>query len=158
MTTNQELITAQPGTLLTRLFVSAATVLFILLLASCSDDNDAPPKEPEENPATFIKDEGKLAMLRSMKDVDGSGRLYEIDYTVDYKLDDVLKSGYTETEQLFNYVAYLLYDILPQSKAKVSLDAGCSAFAVPDPQSGKFLMGRNYDFCHATEDKKTTSR
>lgn len=95
MTTNQELITAQPGTLLTRLFVSVATVLFILLLASCSDDNDAPPKEPEENPATFIKDEGKLAMLRSMKDVDGSGRLYEIDYTVDYKLDDVLKSGYT---------------------------------------------------------------
>ena len=155
MTTNQELITAQPGTLLTRLFVSTANVLFILLLASCSDDNDAPPKEPEENPATFIKDEGKLAMLRSMKDVDGSGRLYEIDYTVDYKLDDVLKSGYTETEQLFNYVAYLLYDILPQSKAKVSLDAGCSAFAVPDPQSGKFLMGRNYDFCHATEDKKS---
>ena len=44
MTTNQELITAQPGTLLTRLFVSVATVLFILLLASCSDDNDAPPK------------------------------------------------------------------------------------------------------------------
>ena len=30
MTTNQELITAQPGTLLTRLFVSVATVLFIL--------------------------------------------------------------------------------------------------------------------------------
>ena len=83
-------------------------------------------KSPKRT-ATFIKDEGKLAMLRSMKDVDGSGRLYEIDYTVDYKLDDVLKSGYTETEQLFNYVAYLLYDILPQSKAKVSLDAGCSA-------------------------------
>ena len=56
MTKNQELITAQPSTLLTRLFVSVATVLFILLLASCSDDNDAPPKEPEENPATFIKD------------------------------------------------------------------------------------------------------
>ena len=89
-----------------------------------------------------------------MKDVDGSGRLYEIDYTVDYKLDAVLKSGCTETNQLFNYVAYLLYDSLPQSKAQVSFDAGCSAFAVPDPQSGNFLMGRNYDFCHATEDRK----
>ena len=62
MTTNQEHITAQPGTLLTRLFVSVATVLFILLLASCSDDNDAPPKELAENPATVSKDEGKLAM------------------------------------------------------------------------------------------------
>ena len=116
MTKNQELITAQPSTLLTRLFVSVATVLFILLFASCSDDDDA-PTVPKQNPATFIKDEGKLAMLRSMKDVDGSGRLYEIDYTVDYKLDAVLKSGCTETNQLFNYVAYLLYDSLPQSKA-----------------------------------------
>ena len=153
MTKNQELITAQPSTLLTRLFVSVATVLFILLFASCSDDDDA-PTVPKQNPATCIKDEGNLAMLRSMKDVDGSGRLYEIDYTVDYKLDAVLKSGCTETNQLFNYVAYLLYDSLPQSKAQVSFDAGCSAFAVPDRQSGDFLMGRNYDFCHATEDRK----
>lgn len=152
MTKNQELITGQPSTLLTRLFVSAATVLFILLLASCSDDDSGSPKVTKKNPTTFIKDAEKVAMLRSMKDVDGSGRLYEINYTADYKLDAVLKSGCTETTQLFNYVAYLLYDSLPGKKAQVSFDAGCSAFAVPDPQSGNFLMGRNYDFCHATED------
>ena len=152
MTKNQELITAQPSTLFTRLFVSVATVLFILLLASCCNDDDDAPTVPSQNPATFIKDEAKLAMLHSMKDVDGSGRLYEIDYTVDYKLDAVLKSGCTETNQLFNYVSYLLYDSLPQSRAQVSFDAGCSAFAVPNSQSGDFLMGRNYDFCHATED------
>ena len=152
MTKNQELITAQPSTLFTRLFVSVATVLFILLLASCCNDDDDAPTVPSQNPATFIKDEAKLAMLHSMKDVDGSGRFYEIDYTVDYKLDAVLKSGCTETNQLFNYVAYLLYDSLPQSRAQISFDAGCSAFAVPNSQSGDFLMGRNYDFCHATED------
>ena len=151
MTKNQELITAQPSTLFTRLFVSVACLLFVLLLASCSDDDDAPTVS-KQNPATFIKDEGKLAMLHSMKDVDGSGRLYEIDYTVDYKLDAVLNSGCTETNELFNYVAYLLYDSLPQSKAQVSFGAGCSAFAVPDRQSGNFLMGRNYDFCHASKD------
>ena len=104
MTKNQELITAQPSTLFTRLFVSVACLLFVLLLASCSDDDDAPTVS-KQNPATFIKDEGKLAMLRSMKDVDGSGRLYEIDYTVDYKLDAVLNSGCTETNELFNYIA-----------------------------------------------------
>ena len=152
MTKNQELITAQPSTLFTRLFVSVATVLFILLLASCCNDDDDAPTVPSQNPATFIKDEAKLAMLHSMKDVDGSGRFYEIDYTVDYKLDAVLKSGCTETNQLFNYVAYLLYDSLPQSRAQISFDAGCSAFAVPNSQSGDFLMGRNYDFCHASED------
>ena len=151
MTKNQELITAQPSTLFTRLFVSVACLLFVLLLASCSDDDDAPTVS-KQNPATFIKDEGKLAMLHSMKDVDGSGRLYEIDYTVDYKLDAVLNSGCTETNELFNYVAYLLYDSLPQSKAQVSFGAGCSAFAVLDRQSGNFLMGRNYDFCHASKD------
>ena len=153
MTKNQELITGQSSTLFTRLFVSVATVLFILLFASCSDDDSGSPKVTKKNPTTFIKDPEKVAMLRSMKDVDGSGRLYEINYTADYKLDAVLESGCTETTQLFNYVAYLLYDSLPSKKAQVSFDAGCSAFAVPD-QHGNFLMGRNYDFCHATEDGK----
>ena len=138
----------------TRFLVSAASVSCILLLASCSDDDNESPKVTKQNPTTFIKDAEKVAMLRSMKDVDGSGRLYEINYTADYKLDAVLQSGCTETTQLFNYVAYLLYDSIPSKRAQVSFDAGCSAFAVPDRQSGNFLMGRNYDFCHATEDGK----
>ena len=138
----------------TRFLVSAASVSCILLLASCSDDDNESPKVTKQNPTTFIKDAEKVAMLRSMKDVDGSGRLYEINYTADYKLDAVLQSGCTETTQLFNYVAYLLYDSLPSKRAQVSFDAGCSAFAAPDRESGNFLMGRNYDFCHATADGK----
>ena len=138
----------------TRFLVSAASVSCILLLASCSDDDNKSPKVTKQNPTTFIKDAEKVAMLRSMKDVDGSGRLYEINYTADYKLDAVLQSGCTETTQLFNYVAYLLYDSLPSKRAQVSFDAGCSAFAAPDRESGNFLMGRNYDFCHATADGK----
>ena len=138
----------------TRFLVSAASVSCILLLASCSDDDNESPKVTKQNPTTFIKDAEKVAMLRSMKDVDGSGRLYEINYTADYKLDAVLQSGCTETTQLFNYVAYLLYDSIPNKRAQVSFDAGCSAFAAPDRESGNFLMGRNYDFCHATADGK----
>ena len=138
----------------TRFLVSVASVSCILLLASCSDDDNESPKVTKQNPTTFIKDAEKVAMLRSMKDVDGSGRLYEINYTADYKLDAVLQSGCTETTQLFNYVAYLLYDSIPSKRAQVSFDAGCSAFAAPDRESGNFLMGRNYDFCHATADGK----
>lgn len=138
----------------TRFLVSVASVSCILLLASCSDDDNESPKVTKQNPTTFIKDAEKVAMLRSMKDVDGSGRLYEINYTADYKLDAVLQSGCTETTQLFNYVAYLLYDSIPNKRAQVSFDAGCSAFAAPDRESGNFLMGRNYDFCHATADGK----
>ena len=154
MRKNNEFFRTKFLRLSTRFLVSVASVSSLLLLASCSDDDNESPKVTKQNPTTFIKDAEKLAMLRSMKDVDGSGRLYEINYTADYKLDAVLKSGFTETNQLFNYVAYLLYDSLPGKKAQVSFDAGCSAFAVPDRQSGNFLMGRNYDFCHATEDGK----
>ena len=138
----------------TGFLIYVASVSCVLSLASCSDDESSSPKVTKKNPTTFIKDAEKVAMLRSMKDVDGSGRLYEINYTADYKLDAVLKSGCTETTQLFNYVAYLLYDSLPSKKAQVSFDAGCSAFAAPDRESGNFLMGRNYDFCHATADGK----
>ena len=151
----KEVITTHPITLCPRILMSVVSVLLIFMVASCSDDDDDAPAVTSHNPATYIKDAGKLAMLRSMKDVDGNGRLYEINYTADYKLDAVLQSGCTETNQLFNYIAYLLYDSLPKSKAQVSFDAGCSAFAVPNHQNGNFLMGRNYDFCHATEDGKS---
>ncbi len=154
MRKNNEFFRTKFLRLSTRFLVSVASVSSLLLPASCSDDDNVSPEVTKKNPTTFIKDAEKVAMLRSMKDVDGSGRLYEINYTADYKLDAVLKSGCTETNQLFNYVAYLLYDSLPGKKAQVSFDAGCSAFAVPDRQSGNFLMGRNYDFCHATEDGK----
>ena len=154
MRKNNEFFRTKFLRLSTRFLVSVASVSCILLLASCSDDDNESPKVTKQNPTTFIKDAEKVAMLRSMKDVDGSGRLYEINYTADYKLDAVLQSGCTETTQLFNYVAYLLYDSLPSKRAQVSFDAGCSAFAAPDRESGNFLMGRNYDFCHATADGK----
>ena len=87
-----------------------------------------------------------------MKDLDGTGRLYEINYTADYKLDKVLEAGYTETNALFNYLASILYDKMPEKKAQVSFGTGCSAFAVPDSKNSTFFMGRNYDFCHASDD------
>lgn len=105
--------------------------------------------------AKHITDENKIAMLRSMKDLDGTGRLYEIYYTEDYKLDAVLKSGITDVEKLFQYIAYLLYDNLGTKAAKVKYGAGCSAFAVPESESIDFFMGRNYDFRHFTKDNKS---
>ena len=88
-------------------------------------------------------------MLHSMKDLDGTGRLYEINYTADYMLDKVLAAGITKSNDLFNYVAYLLFDNKPNESANVSYGAGCSAFAVRDPKSKDFLMGRNYDYRHS---------
>ena len=130
-----------------------STSLFLLMacFGICSCDNGA--KTPSR--AKYITDPAKLSMIYSMKDLDGTGRLYEIDYTVDYKLDEIIKAQKTNPNDLFQYVAYLLYDELPKTKTTASYGAGCSAFAVPESESIDFLMGRNYDFRHFTEDKKS---
>ena len=118
------------------------------LIVSCGKE-----EEKIKNPAKYITDKDKLDMLYSMKDLDGKGRLYELDYTADYKLDQVLKSNITDTENLFKYVAYLLYDELPGQKNSVSIDPGCSVFAVPESGSKNYIMGRNYDYRHFNSDK-----
>lgn len=122
-------------------------------LLRCTSDT---PAVTTQNPAAYITDADKLTMLRSMKDVDGTGRLYEINYTADYKLDDVLKSNKTTTTDLFAYIGQLLYDkTSTTSSAPVKYGAGCSIFAVPETQSSHYIMGRNYDFKHATSDGKS---
>lgn len=135
----------------------AFTMIMVFVVVSCKDDTpiDSDAGIVTKNPIVYIMDADKLAMIRSMKDVDGEGRLYEIYYTADYKLDQVLQSDITETNSLFQYIAYLLYDSLPTKSQQVAFGAGCSVFAVPEAESVDFLMGRNYDFRHF--DKTGTS-
>ena len=116
MAKNKHLIMTEPRALFTHFFV-AVTSMLCISFASCSDDENNEPKITRHNPAECITDAKKLAMLRSMKDLDGTGRLYEINYTADYKLDKVLEAGYTETNALFNYLASILYDKMPEKKA-----------------------------------------
>lgn len=145
---------------ITRFFRAAAVmpaamcILAAALAASCGDDSDnGGSKAKTSNPAANITDSKKLAMLRSMRDVEGNGgRLYEINYTADYKLDQVLASGITETNRLFAYIGSILYDTIATRGASATYGAGCSAFAVRErADGGDFLMGRNYDFRHAAK-------
>lgn len=131
-------------------FLFALPVIALAAILACVSCKKETPFK-----AGHITDESKLAMLRSIKDLDGTGRLYEIYYTEDYKLDQVLKSNITDVNKLFQYIAYLLYDELDTKSPNVKYGAGCSAFAVPESESIDFLMGRNYDFRHFTEDKKS---
>lgn len=108
-----------------------------------------------ENKASCITDAGKLEMIHSMKDLDGNGRLYEIDYNQDYMLDSVMQPGITEQTELFRHIASLLFDNLPAENAEVKYGAGCSAFAAQEAEGKGFLMGRNYDFRHFTPDNKS---
>ena len=130
-------------------------MMVVFAAVSCKNENPIDSDVVAKNPSVYITDADKLAMIHSMKDLDGAGRLYEINYTADYKLDQVLKSNITETNALFQYIAYLLYDTIPAKSPKVAFGAGCSAFAVPDDERIDYLMGRNYDFRHF--DKTGTS-
>ena len=129
--------------------IAFCAMLSMLVLAACSDDEEPSPT-PTTNDAVFIKDKDKLDMIYSLVDLEGDkGRIYEMNYTVDYKLDEALNAGIVGTTSLTRFVVTHLFDSIPSAKSvSLSYDAGCSAFACPDGTSGNFLMGRNFDFNH----------
>ena len=135
--------------------IAFCAMLSMLVLAACSDDEEPSPT-PTTNDAVFIKDKDKLDMIYSLVDLEGDkGRIYEMNYTVDYKLDEALNAGIVGTTSLTRFVVTHLFDSIPSAKSvSLSYDAGCSAFACPDVTSGNFLMGRNFDFNHRDPDTK----
>ena len=135
--------------------IAFCAMLSMLSLTACSDDEEPSPT-PTTNDAVFIKDKDKLDMIYSLVDLEGDkGRIYEMNYTVDYKLDEALNAGIVGTTSLTRFVVTHLFDSIPSAKSvSLSYDAGCSAFACPDGTSGNFLMGRNFDFNHRDPDTK----
>ena len=130
-----------------------------MLLSSCGDDsNESPKPTPTDNEARLLTDENKRSMVYSMVDLEGDkGRIYEINYTEDYKLDAALDADIDGVPALLGFVMQNLLDVQSTKPQAVSYDAGCSAFACPDKTSGDFLMGRNFDFNHidATTGERT---
>ena len=128
-----------------------ASVAMMMSLTACSDDDEpASGPTPTQNEAKLVLDKDKLAMIYSLRDLEGNkGRIYEMDYTVDYMLDKALNFGIHDTQTLKMFVALNLMDTIISTKSmNISYDAGCSAFACPDKTSGDYLMGRNFDFNH----------
>ena len=137
-----------------------ATLICVILSTSittaCSDDDNTPTKKtptPTTNEASMISDQAKLDMIYSLVDLEGDkGRIYEMNYTVDYKLDDAINFGIDGQAKLTQFVVAYLMDTQKGKSMSLKYDAGCSAFAAPDKSTGNFLMGRNFDFNHWDED------
>src|SRR5574344_1706205 len=127
-------------------------ILSTLITTACSDD-DTPTKRtptPTTNGASMISDPAKLDMIYSLVDLEGDkGRIYEMNYTVDYKLDDAINFGINGQAKLTQFVGAYLMDTHKGKSMSLNYDAGCSAFAAPDKSTGNFLMGRNFDFNHS---------
>ena len=133
-----------------------ATLICVILSTSittaCSDDDNATTQKtptPTTNGASMISDPAKLDMIYSLVDLEGDkGRIYEMNYTVDYKLDDAINFGIDGQAKLTQFVVAYLMDTQKGKSMSLKYDAGCSAFAAPDKSTGDFLMGRNFDFNH----------
>lgn len=136
----------------------ASIVILPFAFASCNDDETPiSSSTPTTNKAECLTDSAKRAMVYSLTDLEGKkGRIYEMTYTVDYKLDEALQFGIDGTTKLRQFVALRLLDKLPTSQLPtLTYDAGCSAFACPDSRSNDYLMGRNFDFNHFAPARRT---
>ena len=135
----------------------SCVLLSTSITTACSDD-DTPTKRtptPTTNKASMITDQAKRDMIYSLVDLEGDkGRIYEMYYTVDYKLDDAINFGINGQKKLEQFVGAYLMDQRSSKSVSLAYDAGCSAFAAPDKSTGNYLMGRNFDFNHWGKDSK----
>ena len=127
----------------------AASMVMMMAWSACSDD-ESPEPTPVWNDACMLTDKDKLAMVHSLVDLEGDkGRIYEMTYDVDYRLDDALNFEIHDLASLKAFVARYLMDTIPAPRSvSLSYSSGCSAFACPNKASGDYLMGRNFDFNH----------
>ena len=127
---------------------------FMLMLAMPTFAQKKSSKSKKTNPyaivpANLITGKGKLDMLHSIQDL-GDGRFFYLDYTEDYKLDEIIGKNITTNEGLIGFVLNNLCDKMPSKSAVLNYGAGCSAFSATNP-SGDYLMGRNFDYSHGNE-------
>lgn len=96
----------------------------------------------EGNPARHLVTSAQRQTLATLQNID-EGRLYVMDYTADYKLDEALACGAYTPETLFAFAQGML---LSGDAAAARVNGyGCSSFAA-HTADGVRMVGRNYDY------------
>ena len=108
-------------------------------LCACQSDPDA------DNAAKWTAEQ--RASIESIKPVEGSdGHLFEMDYTADYKLPEMMQKGCGSLPEAL----LLMYEtLLPDSRILIrnasTQGVGCSTFS-SECSDGGYVLGRNYDY------------
>ena len=80
----------------------------LFLFSACQNNKPV----PTSNPVGYITEKNKLDMIYSLVDLEGDrGRIYEMNYTVDYKLDEALNANIVGTNSLVQFTMKNLMDV-----------------------------------------------
>lgn len=90
-----------------------------------------------------------IKTIASVHQVGDNEYLYEMDYNVEYDLDEIIASDLDTNQKLLQYVVSKLSKGIIPMKANADEMVGdgfaCTSFQVTNPEGGYFY-GRNYDF------------
>ncbi|MDO4802732.1 MAG: hypothetical protein Q4A15_11260, partial [Prevotellaceae bacterium] len=125
-----------------RISLAMIAIASLVLIGCDSNDSDV-----SRSDVTWTDEQ--WATIKTLRPVDSGGYLYEINYTADYKLDDVLALGASNMLDIINDIKSV---ILPKSQhyfpfnpANIQLGLGCTCFSAA-AEDGGYILGRNYDF------------
>jgi len=124
------------------------SVLMTTVAATCTVScGQKGVQKTTDNPHAFITDEQKVKIVTTLQELDPE-RMYVMDYTADYKLDELIAYGVESTDQMFGFLSKCIFDAAPEKIEIPTPSTCCSAFTATDAESNDFLYGRNYDYCH----------
>ncbi len=88
-----------------------------------------------------------LKTIASVQQVDADGYLYEMTFSADYDLDEIIERDIDSNGKLLSYV----YEKISRGLYKPHIEnaggtIGCTSFQVKNADGDGYLYGRNYDF------------
>lgn len=97
------------------------------------------------NPVGLVRSHAQRASLRSLERVDEEGRLYEMDYRANYRLDRFLRAEPNSQDVLKTDIGRFLLRPLKTLRTMKKMNPACSAFQTVTPE-GDVICGRNFDY------------
>ena len=132
-----------------RLFKILAIIICAASAFSCfGADNGQLEGTASPNPAAFLKTDAQKEMVSTLREII-NGNLYTMDYTADYRLDELMTLGGASTNEGLIKAIMCNLTNLPLASAASQMDYGCSGFIARSPE-GDVLAGRNFDYHFAS--------
>ena len=121
------------------LLIAGLMMVSMLSLTACTGNE----KSTGEQPSWWSEDQVKT--ISSIRRVDEAGFLYEMDYTADYKLDEIIKAGTYPNEAGYKSIQETLIGNSEFDLPKNQSVGGCSSFSTT-AENGHPILARNYDW------------